>query len=514
MSQYGSDANAKGQPMIPTTRLSDWTPARATALREWVESRLSLGSCSECSGQPKHGSITPDHSPRCAQQAATAALGRIETLERERDKWKDRYYQPFASWDVWQVSEPNEHGMIQYRIAGTTHDGIQVLLKPIWLRDELVKGATARAEAAERVQEGLRAERDALRWRLHLHDTYQLLTRADAEAIAVKVFETWRQSPPFLEIPPFGERERFSHPTGQAFLDALSRAFQGSAEPPGPMEERDAEKSKVSDAAAEKPQQNDGARAKSATPPPSVQSDPIPARQPTPRIESIHESVTMSMNHAGHLFAGDTCVNCGCSCASFNAAQMCGGKRPSFTSDSAVSASERPTRETLDALSDQPALDAALHTTDTLSATDDSHRHPPAISDLPGAPTTKRFCPGAHSFDKGVCTWCGFSYPKSESHAACHDVVCNADMGSARGGDGCSCVGRQKRIEAENTRRSALIEQLTTALVEAKTAERDTLARARAAVEAVLHADADPFEQPGLNAALRALDALAAQEPG
>lgn len=502
--------------MTPTTRLSDLEKALDDALQE-----LS-------NGYPRY--IQRDVSEPVLAKVRPIFEAALTNLQAEADDWARKA----ASRETWCN---------------------RVLAETLETR--------ARAEAAERVQEGLRAERD--QWEANYRDecdlrtanvealTRGVISRADAEAIAIRTFDSWLVSS--------------IANTPQSCRDALSRAFQGSAEPPIALGHLDSCAWKrdpfnacscvppPSVQSAEPPTPDDmtilrhiaewrqdepsklnavglivtidqilrdrlGLPHNAPLPPPSVQSDPIPARQWTfeQREMAEHSNLPLSEMTAkglalcdgyGHVWSGILGEPA-------KPGQVCDCGQTTWPP---VSASERPTRETLDALSDQPALDAALHTTDTLSATDDSHRHPPAISDLPGAPTTKRFCPGAHSFDKGVCTWCGFSYPKSESHAACHDVVCNADMGSARGGDGCSCVGRQKRIEAENTRRSALIEQLTTALVEAKTAERDTLARARAAVEAVLHADADPFEQPGLNAALRALDALAAsasdhREPG
>ena len=77
-----------------------------------------------------------------------ALLADVARLRAERDDAIRQRKNPVASWDVWPC-DPPVNGKQKYRIAGKSHDGTLLLFTPIFLMDELVAGATARAEAAE-----------------------------------------------------------------------------------------------------------------------------------------------------------------------------------------------------------------------------------------------------------------------------------------------------------------------------------------------------------------------------
>lgn len=58
--------------------MSDWTPARATALREWIDRGSVV--CDECDGAPQHLAAPPMHAVACPRSVAAAALGEIAAL--------------------------------------------------------------------------------------------------------------------------------------------------------------------------------------------------------------------------------------------------------------------------------------------------------------------------------------------------------------------------------------------------------------------------------------------------
>jgi len=86
----------------------------------------------------------------------------VDDLRKDRDTWKARYETPFVRFDAWEMENNEPWKPPQYRIAGYREDGQMVLLSPLYLRDELVRGATARAEKAEAALKDLRDQLERL----------------------------------------------------------------------------------------------------------------------------------------------------------------------------------------------------------------------------------------------------------------------------------------------------------------------------------------------------------------
>lgn len=109
------------------------------------------------------------HIAAVSPDVVLALLAERDALKWDRDRYRDAYERPFASWDIWNYSDPDapEGAPQRYRVAATRHDGIQVLLRPIYLRDEVIAGAAKRAEAAEAALSALRARETWLREAMH-----------------------------------------------------------------------------------------------------------------------------------------------------------------------------------------------------------------------------------------------------------------------------------------------------------------------------------------------------------
>lgn len=78
-----------------------------------------------------------------------ALAARLQQVEQERDRWEAAYKRPLVRFNVWPMTPEEDGKPPRYRVAGYRENGTMVLLDPLYLRDELIAGATQRAERAE-----------------------------------------------------------------------------------------------------------------------------------------------------------------------------------------------------------------------------------------------------------------------------------------------------------------------------------------------------------------------------